>query len=416
MQIIKSSQHIRPLIQARFSFIALQLLAIFASQFWGNSALPYTSLYSIVVIETMLNLVFMYVYRTDRNVSVHAYFSQIVIDIFFLSGLLYFSGGASNPFVSLLLLPIAIGSVTLPKHLLLMVTLLAMSAYSTLLLTLSPHDLHHMDMQQHLFGMWLNFLLSAFVVVLVVASLINAVNKQEKLISKQREDQLRQEQLLSLGAAAAQFAHRLATPLATANLVSEELQEIKTYDTQLVNELDQQLNVCRRHLDDFRQMAEQVKGSTKKVIDVAQFVHDLKQEVQLSFPSAKVDWQTQSIDSGFVTLDPILMPALLNLIQNAVMANKSETSVNTLVEIKISLKHKTKQLVLSIRDHGPGFANETLLQLGSSLVDSKHGLGMGVFLSHVTLNKLGGQLKLYNHEIQGAVAEVTLPILESEHA
>lgn len=416
---IKSSQQIRPLVKARFSFIALQLLAILLSQFWFQSELAFITLYVIVTLEFLLNVMFVYVYRTNRNVTANAYFIQVVMDILFLTALLYFSGGASNPFVSLLLLPIAIASVTLPKHLLLVVTFFAMSAYSGLLLSLSPHDLHQMNMEQHLFGMWLNFLLSAFVVVLVVASLIKAVNKQEQLVNKQREDQLRQEQLLSLGAAAAQFAHRLATPLGTVHLISEELQEIQTYDDALFNQLDQELSVCRRHLDDFRTMAEQVKNNSKQNLGSQEFINDLRQEVQLSFPSTKVIWQVGELANVSLMVAPILMPALLNLIQNAVLANKTNNpnsdikSDNKKIEITV-IAELTNRIVISIRDHGVGFANDTLLQLGSELVDSKHGLGMGVFLSHVTLDKLGGKLKLYNHKQGGAVAEVTLPLIESE--
>ena len=415
---IKSSQQIRPLIKARFSFIALQLMAIFISQYLIQSPLSFSTLYSIVAVETLLNLTFFFLYRTNRTVGVNAYFMQILMDILFLTALLYFSGGASNPFVSLLLIPIAIASVTLPKHLLLVVTLLAVSAYSGLLITLNPHDLHHMNMEQHVLGMWLNFVLSACVVVLVVAALLKAVNKQEQLVNKQREDQLRQEQLLSLGAAAAQFAHRLATPLGTVNLISEELQDIQTYDATLFTQLDQQLNICRRHLDDFRTMAEQVKNNSKQTLPVQQFIDDLRQEVQLSFPSSKANWQMQGLTNTHLMVEPILMPALLNLIQNAVLASQSSNQLNSEYDTDISViaepntKSLNNGLSISIRDHGNGFANDTLLQLGSELVDSKHGLGMGVFLSHVTLEKLGGQLKLYNHLEGGAVAEITLPLVE----
>jgi two-component system sensor histidine kinase RegB len=292
--------------------------------------------------------------------------------------------------------------------------MLAISAYFALLLILSPHDLHHMNMEQHLLGMWFNFLLSAAVVVLVVTSLIKAMNKQEQLASKQREEQLRQEQLLSLGAAAAQFAHRLATPLATAHLVSEELQEIQSYDAMLIKQLDEQLNDCRSHLDDFRTMAEQVKTSSKQTRSVQDLISDLREEVQLSFPSAKVDWLVSAVEHLFLVVEPILIPALLNLIQNAAVANSansaSELSDQRLesVEVLMTPRMENGEMVISIRHHGLGFANDTLLQLGSELVDSKHGLGMGVFLSHVTLNKLGGRFKLYNHELGGAVAEVTL--------
>lgn len=419
-KIIKNSQQIRPLIKARFLFIALQLIAIFIAQFWLELSLPFSVLYSIVLIEVILNFVLFKLYRKNINISVIAYFSQVSIDIVFLTALLYFSGGASNPFVSLLLLPIAIASVTLPKQLLLLVTLFAISAYSGLLLMLSPHDLHHMNMQQHLLGMWFNFILSAIVVVLVVASLIKALNKQEKLASKQREEQLRQEQLLSLGTAAAQFAHRLATPLATVHLVSEELQELQHYDAGLFSQLDQQLTVCRRHLDGFRAMAEQVKKNEKQTVTIQQLITDLREEVQLSFPRSRVNWQLPEDHVGKLIFEPILMPALLNLIQNAVLANEksleSELDIYSIqnandINVTVCQSLNLHSIVITIRDHGAGFADDTLLQLGSELVDSKHGLGMGVFLSHVTLDKLGGQLKLFNHQQGGAVAEVTLPLL-----
>lgn len=387
-------------------------MAIFVSQFFIHSDYAYSNLYFIVAIETTLNLGLFYLYRTSRTVNVQGYFIQVLLDILFLTALLYYSGGASNPFVSLLLIPIAIAAVTLPKRLLMAATLLAMSCYSGLLITLNPHDLHHMNMEQHVFGMWLNFILSACVVVLVVAALLRAVNKQEELVNKQREEQLRQEQLLSLGTAAAQFAHRLATPLGTVNLISEELQELQTYDVNLFNQLDQQLNVCKRHLDDFRVMAEQVKSNSKHILDAKVLVENLRQEVQLNFPSCKVSWLVGDLTDAYLKIDSILMPALLNLVQNATLANQNQaTAGNKQIEISVTANLRQQQIVFAIRDHGKGFNDETLLQLGTELVDSKYGLGMGVFLSHATLNNLDGKLKLYNHPHQGAVAEVTLPLV-----
>jgi two-component system sensor histidine kinase RegB len=282
-----------------------------------------------------------------------------------------------------------------------------------------------MDMQHHLTGMWVNFILSALVVVVVVASMIRTMNRQERIISAQREEQLRQEQLLSLGAAAAQFAHRLATPLATANLLAEELREVNEINgdlekgskhhqefTQVYDQLDQQLASCRRHLDDFRLMAEQVKNNTKHSLSVTQLISDLQQEVQLSFPKANLIWQIDpSIsEQNSVYAEVILLPALLNLIQNAIVASNSNNSQR--VEVSVLLKQQT--LCLQIKDDGQGFADDTLLQLGSALVDSDSGLGMGVFLSHVTLEKMGGTLKLFNRSNGGAVAEINLPLNESD--
>jgi hypothetical protein len=43
-------------------------------------------------------------------------FAQLCVDVLALSVLLYYSGGSTNPFVSLYLLPLVIAAATLPGH------------------------------------------------------------------------------------------------------------------------------------------------------------------------------------------------------------------------------------------------------------------------------------------------------------
>lgn len=397
-----------PLIHARFIFILLQFSAIYLSQHGLNYDFPFAVLYIVVSCQLAVNMGYYLLYSKRPAIAAKWYFATLLSDILFLSIVLYYSGGAANPFVSLLLLPIAIACVTLPKTLLLITTLLSMLAYALLLFSLDPHALHHMDMEQHLFGMWLNFLLSALVVVVIVASLIRAVNRQENFIRQQREEQLRQEQLLSLGTAAAQFAHRLATPLATAHLLAEELHETAPDSDPLVNLIDEQLVVCRRHLDDFRDLAEQVKTNAKQQLAVNTLATTLAEEVQLNFPQAQVNWQLSDLTQKYVESSPILLPALLNLIQNAV--NASKDNGDSKLNVNIHADHN--QVIIAVRDFGPGFEQDKLRQLGVELIDSDKGLGMGVFLSHVSLERLGGRLKLFNHDQGGAVAEITLPLCQ----
>ena len=363
----------------------------------------------IVAVELALNVLLLYCYRGNRNAHPLEYLPQILMDIVFLTLLLYFSGGATNPFVSLLLLPVAIAAVTLPRGLLLVVTLAALSAYSALLLRLSPHQMHNMDMQQHFVGMWINFVLSALVVVLIVASLSRAMRRQERFVSQLREEQLRQEQLVSLGTAAAQFAHQLATPLGTANLLVEELQD-ETADGKehYLSQLKEQISLCSRRLQDFRIMAEEVKQNRKRNITLAKLALQLQQEIQLNFAATKVTYKLAETENLAIVADTTLLPALLNLIQNAVQASNSQQNLN----IMISSQVIDKQLIISIRDFGKGLNQQSLLELGSTLVKSETGLGIGVMLSHATLERLGAQLKLYNHQDGGAVAEITMTLVE----
>lgn len=417
MQRIQSSQQLNPLLRARYLFITLQLIAILLAHFYLQYDLQFRLLCAIVAIEFGLNLGLSLFYKKQRSISSSEFFLQFVLDIGFLTALLYFSGGASNPFVSLLLLPIAIAAVTLPNPLLMLTTLLAMTSYSFLLLTLSPHALHHMDMQQHLVGMWLNFVLSALVVVIIVASLIRAINRQERMLSKHREEQLRQEQVVAMGTAAAQFAHQMATPLGTANLLTEELQETNANNA-ITTELQQQLQECSRHLERFRHAADTIKKQQKQRYLVQELIAQLNLEIQLTLPQLSVKIDDTDTTNLTINADATVLPALLNLIQNAAQASekKHKHGLNEQSFDKHAVDIKVTQnsgiLTISIRDFGEGLSDDVLLRLGSELVDSKQGLGMGVFLSHATLERLGAKLKISNHPQGGAIAEVSFLVQE----
>ena len=65
---------------------------------------------------------------------------------------------------------------------------------------------------------------------------------------------------------------------------------------------------------------------------------------------------------------------------------------------------------IDIRDHGPGVAMSIADQLGDTFVSTKSkGMGIGLFLTHATINRFGGGVSLYNHPEGGTLTEVTLP-------
>ena len=105
-----------------------------------------------------------------------------------------------------------------------------------------------------------------------------------------------------------------------------------------------------------------------------------------------------------------MLPAIINLINNAIRASKANNS-NAL-----SL---TSQIIednwqLTIRDFGKGFTLKKLNDLGVKPVTSEQGFGMAVFLSHASLERLGGKLALTNHQDGGALVTLSLPIAAKE--
>lgn len=405
---LQIQSQLKNLILVRFVFIGLLLSALLMSQFWWSFSFNYAALYTVVVVTLSCNLVLFTWYKARHKFDSYDFFYQFLFDIVLLSSLLYFSGGATNPFVSLLLLPVAIGAVVLNKKQLLLISILALVAYSGLLFTLSPHVMHQMDMQQHFIGMWINFLLSALVVVLVVASIARAMRQQSQKISLLREEQMRQEQLVALGTSAAQLAHHLATPLATLSLLQEELVDTSNEDNLVLQQMKTQINLCSKQLDHFRLTTEALKKNKKIRFGVSQLMAQLNKEIQLIFPDMQVQIEQDINAEVAIIADKTLLPALLNLVQNAVQASR-ENNANV---ININCNKVDTLVCMQIKDTGKGFSESHLLALGSQMLESKSGLGMGVLLSHATLNRLGAELRLYNHADGGAVAEVVVQAAE----
>ncbi len=156
-----------------------------------------------------------------------------------LTGLLYLNGGATNPFVSLYLVPLAISAATLSVRFTVALAAFCLVAYSLLMFyyhplqILSPnhemvlnsehHTMHMTDgnpVNWHVVGMWLNFVLSTLLISYFVLRMARALRAQDAELSAIREKQLRDEQLLGIATLAAGTLHELGTPLATMTLLS----------------------------------------------------------------------------------------------------------------------------------------------------------------------------------------------------
>ena len=103
-----------------------------------------------------------------------------------------------------------------------------------------------------------------------------------------------------------------------------------------------------------------------------------------------------------IAVDTTLDQALTNLLNNAADARPDD--------IAIQLDWTADQVVIDIRDHGPGIPMSIADQLGDTFVSTKSkGLGIGLFLTHATINRFGGGVSLYNHPEGGTLTEVSLP-------
>ncbi len=404
----KQLAQIQVIIALRSVAIVIQLLLIFFVNLVLAYQLPWIPLFSVIALELIFTLVSFIFYRGVRQISNNAVLLQIGADIVFLTLLLFFSGGATNAFVSLLLIPIAIAAVSLTPILLAVVALMAITSYSVLLWFL-PMSVMHGNMEGHFIAMGINFLLSTLVVALVVGKMARSINQRELAIAAYREDLLKQEQVISLGVASAQVTHQLATPIATVQLLADELAE-DFPENPVISDMLIQLTRCKDSLDTFRSMVFSIKNQTIIPLDTDNLLAQIQENLTINYPDTLVNFIREHSQPVAIRADTALLPAILNLINNAIRSSK--TNNNQRITLMSQIQDNKWQLI--IRDYGLGFTLEKLSELGVSPVMSKQGLGVAVFLSHASLERIGGKLALTNHQQGGALVTLSLPIVPNE--
>ncbi len=402
------------LVALRTLGLALKLVLTFlAAQTFGLSVHSPAINYALML--EALYLVVTFSVRKPLQLSDSGLFIALLLDTAFWITWLYFTGGATNAFISLLLLPIAIAAVILPRWAPWTLTFISTLAYSLMLYSIPSDQMQHhgMDMGSHYLGMWLNFVISSLVLTTSVAFIAKRMRRQADELAYMREAQLRQEQLLALGTASAQMAHQLATPLSSLRLLVEEVAEESDTNAPAVKEMNVALGRCEKTLADLRLATELIREQKKFEIRVDELLNQLEQQVSLFMPQVLLEIALdKKAECALIETDTSLLPAILSLIENAARASTDHMGLQK-VSIKFNVDDIQACLRLRVRDYGSGIPSKLVSQLGHKLVDSPTGMGVALMLSHASFERLGGQLILGAHLEGGTVAEVTLPLYPS---
>src|SRR3989338_725410 len=353
--------------------------------------------------------------RSGKPVPNTELFAQLCVGVVALSGLLYFSGGATNLFVSLYLLPLVIAAATLPGRYTWGMAALTSVCYSVLMFYYIPLPHNHQHdgdsaFNAHVVGMWLGFVFSTVVVAYFVVKMAQAVRSRDEMLARAREETLRNERIVALGTQAAGAAHELGTPLSTMAVVIGELQneaEAQPGWRDALAILDEQVRGCKRILDKILANA-QVGGATS-LQPADRLMAEVLDEWQLLRPAAQYQYRVDGTQPApLISVDAALRAALMNLLNNAADAAPANSAPQA---IEISAHWDTASFRLKIHDHGKGLSEEAELKAGSAFFTTKaEGYGLGLFLANATLERMGGSVRLFNREQGGATTEIILPI------
>lgn len=335
---------------------------------------------------------------------------HLAVDLGVLTWQLYWSAGTANPFVSLYLVPIALVAVALPLRWVLSVGLSACAAYLMLAL-FAPgwphmHGARALQLDLHLWGMAINFLLSALLFAVALRYLGIMLGERERELSRLRERAARNEGILALGAHAAALAHALNTPLGSMQLILDDL-ELAPADAAAQEDLRtlrQLAGECRARVQSLVTQAQTLEA---KPLPAGEFFGEAIERWRLLRPTLQL--RASGLDAVSVPIrpEPLLEHLLLALLNNA--ADASIEAGQDRIELALELQSDTLQL--AVRDHGPGLESTAARRLQALFETTKpQGLGLGLALSHATVEHFGGSLALRPHAHGGSVAEVRLPL------
>lgn len=370
----------------------------------GSVELPWLGLMLITCTLAAANLLWKLAPQTARWAALDI---QLGIDFLCLTALLYLTGGPANPLVSLYLLLIALAAQALPARCTWLLAGASMLAYALLFRWHHPIAVagEHADMliSLHLAGMWLTFCVCSIVLAGPLARLSRTVREREHELSRIRETQLRDEKLVALGMIAAGAAHELGTPLNTLTLLADDLAERYMDDPELdedIRLMRSQLGACRRALGRLKQQGGELASPPEPI---AQQLDRLMANWRNLRPQVGLHYQPALATAPTLWLDPSFGPALLNLLNNAADASPDG-------EVTVHADWRAPLLIIRIRQAGtltsrPAF-DHPAMPVNSS---KQHGMGLGVFLAHATLDKLGGTLQMDN-DAESVCTTLSLPL------
>jgi two-component system sensor histidine kinase RegB len=256
--------------------------------------------------------------------------------------------------------------------------------------------------------MWFGFVMSACLIAWLVAGMARTLRRRDQLLAEAREKALRDEQLVALATMATGAAHELGTPLATMAVVTRELErsELPEPAQRKLSILKDQIGRCKNALSTISASAGEIRAEGGGLIPVPAFIDNLVARWQQQCPGATLSVNLGSGDpTATVIGEQTLVQALINLLNNA-----ADACAQPLV---LEAGWTAAGLTLDILDRGPGLHPQTAEQVDQPKTSQKEfGMGLGLFLAHATIQRMGGEITLSDRAGGGTRTHIRIPLTQ----
>tara|TARA_B100000900_G_scaffold127779_1_gene107969 strand:+ start:106 stop:1386 length:1281 start_codon:yes stop_codon:yes gene_type:complete len=399
-------------ISLRWIGIIGQLTSIYFVYFFLNFKFNFIISNLIILLGALSNLYLIFIYQKTQ-LSDRSAFIFLVIDILQLGGLLYLTGGVTNPFVIFLIIPSVFSSSNLSfktNFLLVSLTIIVIFILTFYSLDLPFPINAHFHVSPYYFY---SIPISLIIALIFLNYLAMTFGKQSRLrreaLAKMEEVMATEHELLSLGGQAAAAAHSLSTPLSTIKIITQDL--IKQFkgnkdiekDIEL---LSSQVERCNKILKSLTLNPVEEDSFIDEDISMRQYLSEIISSFREISKKNFIFNFDQNSNEKKISKSIEIVYGLRNFIGNANKFSKKN--------IYINLKSDSETTEIVIEDDGNGYPRDILSKIGEpylksndTIEKSKVGLGLGLFIGKTLLEKNFAKVNCRNSKTRSG-AEVII--------
>ena len=339
----------------------------------------------------------------------------LIYDILQLGILFYLTGGITNPFIFLIIIPAVFSSQYLKIRS--SVILVFLTTFILAILTFfyfklpHPGEIHFHVPDYYLYAIPISILIGLLFLVYFAAQFGEENRKRKKAFDKIQEIMSKENELLSLGGQAAAAAHSLGTPLSTILLTVKEMKKDFKDNKILEKDLDLLISQSIRCSEILKKLSLNPKINDEFInanLNFEDYINEIVrsyQEISQKQFSINLKQFNNKIMLGKSTE---IIYGLRNFIGNANKFSKKK--------VNISVVNKIDKTIIIIDDDGDGFPKDLIdkdklgepyIRTLNNVNSSKQGLGLGTFIGKTLLEKNFASVKFGNSKVLGG-AKVTI--------